>query len=162
MNAQTLIVLTPLERHCAICLTKREQKTTADEIISVYVVVGHRVVGLVCMWLSAIVPLVWYVCGHRPSFHWFVVGFGFLTVQERCCQNLQLTLLCSFVVGETIAKIIPHRPRLATLQDSKVRHHTPLFPYDVRILHNLARHLPFERDTVGNMQIFAYQQPYLF
>jgi len=29
--------------------------------------------------------------------------------------SLQLTLLCSFVVGETIAKIIPHRPRLVTL-----------------------------------------------
>ena len=109
-----------------------------------------------CMWLSAIVPLVWCVCGCRPSYHWFVVGFGYLAVQGRCCQNLQLTLLCSFVAGEAIARIIPHRPRLVTLQDSKVRHPTPLFPYDVRISCNLARCLQFERDTVGNMQISAY------
>ena len=72
-------------------------------------------------------------------------------LQGRCCRNLQLTLLCSFVAGETIARIIPHRPRLVTLQDSKVRHPTPLFSYHVRISHNLARRLPFETDTVGNM-----------
>ena len=75
--------------------------------------------------------------------------------------EFQLTLLCSFVAGEAIARIIPHRPRLVTLQDSKVRHPTPLFPYHVRISRNLARRLPFERDTAGNMQIFAYLQPYL-
>ena len=96
------------------------------------------------------------VCGCRPSCHWFVAGFGYLTVQGRCCRNLQLTLLCSFVAGEDIAKIILHRPWLITLQDSKVRHPTPLFPYLVRISRNLARRLPFERDTVVNMQIFAY------
>ena len=67
------------------------------------------------------------VCGCRPSCRWFVVGFSYLTVEGRCCRNLQLTLLCSFVAGETIAKIIPHRPRLITLEDSKTRHHTPLF-----------------------------------
>jgi len=72
------------------------------------------------------------------------------------CRNLQLTLLCSFVAGEAIARIIPHRPRLVTLQDNKVRHPTPLFPYHVRISRNLARRLSFERDTVGNMWIFAY------
>jgi hypothetical protein len=49
-----------------------------------------------------------------------------------------------------------YRPRLITLQDSKVRHKRPLFPYHVRNSHNLARRLPFEIDTVGNMQIFAY------
>ena len=108
------------------------------------------------MWLSAIVLLVWCVCDCHPSCHWFVAGFGYLTVQGRCCRNLQLTLLCSFVAGEAIARIIPHRPRLVTLQDSKVRHPTPLFPYHVHISRNLARRLPFERDTVGNMQIFAY------
>jgi len=37
-------------------------------------------------------------------------GFGYITVQGRCCRNLQLTLLCSFVAGEAIARIIPHRP----------------------------------------------------
>ena len=58
--------------------------------------------------------------------------------------------------------IIPHRPRLVTLQDSKVRHPTPLFLYDIHISRNLARRLPFERDTVGNMQIFPYVKPYLF
>jgi len=42
-------------------------------------------------------------------------GFGYITVQGMSCRNLQLTLLCSFVVRETIAKIIPHRPRLVTL-----------------------------------------------
>ena len=47
------------------------------------------------------------VCGCRPSCRWFVVGFGYLTVQWRCCRNLQLTLLCSFVAGEAI---ILHRP----------------------------------------------------
>ena len=47
--------------------------------------------------------------------HWFIVGFGYLTMQGRCCRNLQLTLLFSFIVGEAIAKIIPHCPRLVTL-----------------------------------------------
>ena len=91
------------------------------------------------------------VCGCRPSYRWFVAGFGYLIMQERCCRNLQLTLLCSFVVGEAIARIISHRPRLVTLQDSNVRHPTPLVPYHVRISCNLARRLPFKRDTVGNM-----------
>ena len=96
------------------------------------------------MWLSDIMPLFWCVCVCRPSCRWFVAGFGYLTAQGRCCRNLQLTLLCSFVVGEAIAKIIPLCPQLVTLQDSKVRHPTPLFPYHVRISHNLARRLPFE------------------
>jgi len=98
-----------------------------------------------CMWLSAIVPLVCCVCGCRPSCRCFVAGFGYLTVQGRCCRNLQLTLLCSFVAGEAIARIIPHCPWLVTLQDSKVGHPTPLFPYHVHILRNLARRLPSER-----------------
>ena len=104
-----------------------------------------------CMWLSAIVPLVWCVCGCWPSCRCVVAGFGYLIVQGTCCRNLQLTLLCSFVAGEAIVKIIPHHPRLVTLPDSKVRHPTPLFPYDVRISCYLTRRLPFERDTVGNM-----------
>jgi len=37
-------------------------------------------------------------------------GFGYIIVQGRCCRNLQLTILCSFVAGEAIARIIPHRP----------------------------------------------------
>ena len=43
-----------------------------------------------------------------------------------------------------------------------MRHKRPFFPYHVHISRNLARRLPFERDTVGNMQIFLYLKSYLF
>ena len=39
---------------------------------------------------------------------------------------------------------------------------TPFFVSHVRISHNLVRRLPFEIDTDGNMQNFAYVRPYLF
>ena len=41
------------------------------------------------------------------------------------------------------------RPRLVTLQDSKVRHKRLFFPYHVHISRNLARRLLFERDIGG-------------
>ena len=36
------------------------------------------------------------ICGCRPSYRCFVVGFGHLTVQGRCCRNFELTLICCF------------------------------------------------------------------
>jgi len=106
----------------------------------VYVVVGHR----------AVCCRVYVVVGHRAIL--FVAGFGNLPVQGRCCRNLDLTLIMFLLLQERLLQ----RSRLVTLQDNKVRHKRPFFPYHVRISRNLARRLPFERDTVENMQIFAY------
>ena len=96
------------------------------------------------------------VVGHRAVV--FVAGFGSLPVQGEVLPKFRFNTTMFLLLQERLLQ----RPRLVTLQDNKVRHKRPFFPYHVRISRNLARRLPFERDTVGNMQIFPYLKPYLF
>jgi len=65
------------------------------------------------MWLSAIVPL-------------FVAGFGNLTVQGKCCQNFEFSLLCSFFIGEDLAGAKPEYP---DHHDTHRHRHVILFVY---------------------------------
>ena len=111
-----------------------------------YAVVGHRAILLVWMWLSAIVPL------------YLMQVLKISSCRGGAAKISTWHYYVHFLAGETHKD----RPWLVTLPDSKVRHDTPLFSFDVRISRNLVRRLPFERDTVGGMQIFAYLWPYLF
>jgi hypothetical protein len=95
-------------------------------------------------------------------------GFGNLTLQGRCCRNFVLAHLCSFFV-EKILLFLANAGMLAThrVATASTSHNpanlTPLPPrYNLHFLYhgcrscNPIRRLPFERDVVANMQIFAY------
>jgi len=92
------------------------------------------------------------VCGCRPSCRFICCGFWKPPRVGEVLPKFRFDTILFLLLQERLLQ----RPRLVTLQDSKVRHKRPFFPYHVCISRNLARRLPFERDTVGNMQIFAY------
>ena len=111
-----------------------------------------------CMWLSTIVLFVWCGCGCRPSCCFIYCRFWKPPRAGEVLPKFRFDTTMFLLLQERLLQ----RPRLVTLQDNKVRHKRPFFPYHVRISRNLARRLPFERDTVGNMHIFLYLKPYLF
>ena len=96
------------------------------------------------------------VLGHRAAFR--IAGFGNLPLQGRCCRNFQFLTLFFLFFGQTSVPYIETglHPADFTRWDKHA-----LFSFLVRCSRN-HRRLPFERDTVGHMQIFAYVWPYLF
>ena len=92
------------------------------------------------------------VCGCRPSCHFICCRFWKPPRAEEVLPKFRFDTIMFLLLQERLLQ----RSRLVTLQDSKVRHKRSFFLYHVRISRNLARRLPFERDMVGNMQIFAY------
>ena len=102
--------------------------------------------------LAVILQGIRCVCGCRPSCHFICCRFWKPPRVVEVFPKFRFDTIMFLLLQERLLQ----RSRLVTLQDNKVRHKRPFFPYHVRISRNLARRLPFERDTVGNMQIFAY------
>ena len=100
------------------------------------------------MWLTAIVPL---LCCR----FWKPPCLGEVLLKFTWDTNV-------FVFFQGEASCLRLRAWLVTSRSSKVRHTILVLSYHGRRSRKPVRRLPFERDTVGNMHMFAYVYPYLF
>ena len=78
-------------------------------------------------------------------------------------QAFNFECFVTFITGRRLVHLAASRRRAAPTVEPVGEHvYKTLFSYSIRSSHNPVRRLPFETDTVRNMQIFTYLWPYLF
>ena len=102
---------------------------------------------------------IYYICSDCWNHDCYrAVGFGNLTMPGEVLVKLFSNTILFFLQESVTATWFPLPSSVTAWWEA----YSTLNPYYICRSRNLVRRLPFERDTVGNMHIFAYVWSYLF